>query len=118
MHPTIKERVRQLRKNQTEAEKIIWELVRNRHIKGQKFLRQHPIVFEYEDQERFFVADFYCAHKRLVVEIDDKIHEHQVEHDRLRDYLIQMMGMTVIRLTNDDVQHDLEGVLRKLESFL
>jgi very-short-patch-repair endonuclease len=118
MHPAIKARVRELRKKQTETEKIIWELVRNRHIKGQKFLRQHPFVFEYENRKRLFVADFYCAEKHLVVEIDGKIHENQKEHDRLRDYLMQEMDLTVMRFTNNEVQHDLEGVLRKLESVL
>lgn len=118
MHPAIKARVRELRKNQTEAEKIFWELVRNRHVKGQKFLRQHPFVFEYEDRERFFVADFYCAERHLVVEIDGKIHENQREHDRLRDYLMQEMDLTMIRFTNKEVQYNLEGILKKLESAL
>jgi very-short-patch-repair endonuclease len=117
VNPVIKECVRRLRRNQTECEKVIWELVRNRRFKGQKFLRQHPIIFEFEGQERFFVADFYCAKKKLVVEIDGKIHEHQIERDRYREHIIEQLGMTVIRFTNEEVQKDLEGVVRKLERY-
>jgi very-short-patch-repair endonuclease len=118
MGSNIRERVRQLRKNQTDSEEVIWELVRNRQIKGQKFLRQHPILFEYDGKKRFFVADFYCAKKKLIVEIDGKIHEQQADHDRFRDYLVERLGMTVIQFTNEEVEYNLAGVFRKLEHYL
>ncbi len=115
---SYKEIVRKLRKNQTESEKIIWEIVRNRKLKGQKFLRQHPIIFPYEGRKRFFVADFYCAKRNLVVEIDGKVHDDQQERDKFREHLIEKIGMKVIRFKNEEVEHDLENVIRTLESYL
>ena len=47
-----------------------------------------------------------------MVEIDGKIHDHQIERDRYREYIIEQLGMTVIRFTNEEVQKDLEGVVQ------
>ena len=75
MDNLIKQTVRDLRKNQTLSEVKIWKAVRNRKLKGKKFLRQHPIRFNMDGRKRFFIADFYCHEKNLVVEIDGKIHQ-------------------------------------------
>ena len=99
----IKEVVRDLRKRQTGYEKKFWELVRNRKLFGKKFLRQHPIVFKYLGKERFFIADFYCAEKKLVVEIDGKIHENQEEYDALRKVIINQLGVRVVRVKNEEL---------------
>jgi very-short-patch-repair endonuclease len=77
----ITETVRKLRRAETPAEKLFWRVIRNRGLDGYKFLRQHPIFFEYEHERRFFVADFYCHACRLVVEIDGGIHAQQQEYD-------------------------------------
>jgi len=61
---------RNLRKEQTNAEKKFWSKVCNKQIKGYKFLRQHPINYEFEGRERFIIADFYCRELNLIVEID------------------------------------------------
>jgi very-short-patch-repair endonuclease len=101
----VKTTVRQLRKNQTESEATVWSLVRNRQINGQKFFRQYPIQFEYNNKKRFFVADFYCAEMKLVLEIDGKIHEQQHEYDEMRTYIINQLGIKVIRFNNEEVKH-------------
>ncbi|HEX9975484.1 MAG TPA: DUF559 domain-containing protein, partial [bacterium] len=54
-----KELCRMLRRNQTNAEKIFWEAVRNRRFMGLKFYRQYPIFFDFSGQETFFIADFF-----------------------------------------------------------
>jgi very-short-patch-repair endonuclease len=113
----IKDVVRYLRKNQTESEKIFWELVRNRRLFGKKFLRQHPIVYEDYDKEKFFVADFYCAEKNLVVEIDGKIHENLKEYDELRTYIINNLEKKVIRIKNEELKN-LNKVIQKLKIYL
>ncbi|MFQ5638388.1 MAG: endonuclease domain-containing protein [bacterium] len=118
MEDLIKQTVRNLRKNQTKSETIIWQAVRNRNLNGKKFLRQHPIRFEMDGGKRFFVADFYCHEKKLVVEIDGKIHLRQKDYDELRTQIINALGMKVIRFRNEEVEENLEQVLERLRQHL
>ena len=118
MDNLIKQTVRELRKNQTKSESMFWQAVRNRKLRGKKFLRQHPICFEIDGRRRFFVADFYCHEKRLVVEIDGKIHVRQKDYDALRVYLINFLGMQVIRFSDDEIETNLEGVLERVVEHL
>jgi very-short-patch-repair endonuclease len=111
------ETARMLRKNQTESEKVFWQLTRNRGLFGKRILRQHPIRFLYFGRKRFFVADFYCPDKRLVIELDGKIHEFQKEHDELRTYIIQQLGYQVVRVANQEIL-DIEELKKKLRPFL
>ncbi len=94
--------VRELRRKQTPSEAVVWE-IRDRRFGGIKFLRQHPIRFIYYGRKRFFVADFYCAKLKLVLEIDGKIHERQKDYDQMRTFLINQLGIKVVRVTNDVV---------------
>ena len=106
-----------LRNNKTKAEQIFWGIVRNRQIVNHKFLQQHPIYFEYEGRERFFVADFYCAKKKLIVEIDGSIHEKRQEYDELRTAILNMNRYKVIRIKNDELS-DQNSVIKKLSYHL
>ncbi|MCX7821086.1 MAG: endonuclease domain-containing protein, partial [Brevinematales bacterium] len=90
------------RKNQTEAENFFWEKVRNRKL-GLKFVRQKPIKFKQNKKFNFFYADFYCAEKKLVIEIDGKIHEKRKEYDKMRDEILAEMGYKVIRFKNEEI---------------
>lgn len=94
---------RNLRREQTPSEAMVWEIVRNRRINGRKFLRQHPIWFRYHGKKRFFIADFYCAQLKLVLEIDGKVHERQREYDEFRTFIINQLGIRVVRVTNEVV---------------
>jgi len=67
-------RARQLRKQATTAEKILWKHLRNRRLNGIKFRCQHPLGR--------YIVDFYCPTHRLVVEIDGEIHSYQEDHDQ------------------------------------
>ena len=113
----IKKCVRELRRNQTESEKIFWANVRNRKFLGKKFLRQHPIKFEYQGEKRFFVADFYCAEAKLIIELDGKIHDHQKERDQYRTYLLKTLGYRIIRFPNETIEKSLAKVFKTLETF-
>ena len=108
---------RMLRKNQTESEKVFWQLTRNRGLFGKRILRQHPIRFLYFGRRRFFVANFYCPVKKLVIELDGKIHEFQKGYDELRTYIIQQLGYQVIRVANQEIL-DIERLQDKLRPFL
>ena len=106
---------RDLRKNQTKAELTFWDAVRNRKILGYKFYRQYPLFFDYMGKETFFVADFFCFEKRLVIELNGKIHNYQLGRDRLREYLIYMLGIEVVRYRNDEIENNLDMVLERLK---
>jgi very-short-patch-repair endonuclease len=103
---------RQLRKNATEAEKALWERLRKRKLNGLKFLRQYPVNFEYDGEERFFIADFYCHEKRLIIEIDGGIHHIQKEYDSLRDSILHDLGFRIRRFSNHDVlSQQVQGII-------
>ena len=90
-------RAREFRKTQTPAERAAWEILRNRRLLGLKFRRQHPLCG--------FIVDFYCPTLNLVLEIDGDVHTHpvQIDYDRHRTAVLEGHGLTVIRITNDDV---------------
>jgi len=111
---SIKELCRNLRKNQTGAEDLLWRNLRNRKLNGLKFLRQHPIIYDkFTSNVKFFIADFYCAEKRVVIELDGKIHDHQKEYDQNRDLIISEQGIKVLRFKNEEVQ-DIPALLNKI----
>ena len=114
MNSIVKSTTRSLRKNQTESERTFWEIVRNRKLFGKKFLRQHPVQLKFMGKKRFFVGDFYCAEKKIIIEIDGKIHENREDYDNLRDHLINEMGIRVIRIKNDDLA-DIPALIEKLK---
>ena len=105
----IKGNVHENRKNPTEAEEILWQAVRN-NLLGSKFRRQHAIGK--------FIADFVCIEKKLVVEVDGEIHEHQQREDAERTAFIESEGFKVIRFANDQVINSLSVVLEKIKSEL
>lgn len=93
---------RQLRKNATDAEKLLWSLLRNRQLEGLKFRRQHPIG-EY-------IADFCSVENKLVIELDGGHHALQEEKDTERTNEIEKLGYKVLRFWNNEVLQNLEGV--------
>jgi very-short-patch-repair endonuclease len=115
---TIKEIARGLRKSLTESEKILWEELRNRKINGVKFLRQHPLFyFSLNKRTYLFIADFYCAEKKLVIELDGKIHEYKKEYDMNRDAVMFERGLNVLRVKNEELEN-INNVLLKIKNQL
>ncbi|MFH0919255.1 MAG: DUF559 domain-containing protein [Fibrobacterota bacterium] len=104
---------RQLRRNHTKTETLVWECVRKKRFRGLKFLRQHPIVFEVEGKQRFFIVDFYCSKKKLLLEIDGSIHEQQMDYDCLRDDILVSPGYQIVHVNNNELS-DKQQVLQKL----
>ena len=111
-NPKTKEKRRALRKNQTRAEIIIWETLRNRKFCNLKFRRQHGIGY--------YIADLYCAEKKIVVEIDGDSHYNldAIEYDEKRTIFFNSLGIQVIRFGNNDVYNNLESVKEKLMDFI
>ena len=109
---------RELRKKQTPTERILWDILRNRQFNGTKFLRQHPILVDDDGRETFFLADFYCAEKRLVVEIDGPIHRFQKVSDIERTQVLIRNGFVVLRLTSREVEDNVNDALNKIRKLL
>ena len=113
-----KQVARDLRKKQTSSEKILWDLLRNRRFHGLKFLRQHPILVEDDGRETFVVPDFYCAERRVIIEVDGEIHNFRRKRDSRRRQLLEERGYRILRLTNEEVEGNPEGALRKIEEMI
>ena len=109
----LKERIRELRKNSTEAEQLMWRILRNRAFHDAEFRRQHP--------KAGFILDFYCREARLCVELDGSQHneDDQVKYDEERTNILQEQhGIKVIRFWNSDVLNKTEDVLNVLWDLL
>jgi very-short-patch-repair endonuclease len=100
---------RQLRVNQTDAEKVLWNRIRNRQIDGHKFVRQQPVSG--------YICDFVCREKQLVIEVDGGQHNESTA-DVIRDRRLMEEGYKVIRFWNNDVLANIEGVLLTIQSEL
>ena len=98
-----------LRKDQTEAEKMLWKNLRAKQIKGYKFRRQHPMGS--------FIADFICLEKKLVLELDGGEHALRKEKDKKRDHWFYDEGFEVLRIWNSDIFHNLDGVMETIEKI-
>jgi len=114
----VKKRARELRKNLTPSETILWEELRNRKLSGYKFLRQHPIVYNPNGLAvKYFVTDFYCDIKKTVIELDGPIHENNLEYDQFRDSEMMNLGLHILRIKNIELM-DIKDVLKKIETYL
>src|ERR1700744_3781185 len=112
---SITDLCRELRRNQTPAEKLLWNELRRRNMGGEKFLRQFPIyVHTGYNRKDFYIADFYCARRKLVIEVDGPIHLLKKEYDDNRDLVMPERGFNILRFTNDEVISDVNKVIEKL----
>jgi very-short-patch-repair endonuclease len=112
----ITERSRNLRNNPTEAEGRFWEEIRNKKL-GYKFLRQKPLRFYVGKKLKYFIADFYCRELKLVIELDGKIHLNQKEYDEARSHIINQMGFTVLRFTNEQIFNNIQECINAILLF-
>jgi very-short-patch-repair endonuclease len=108
----IHKRAKELRKNMTESEQVLWKQIRNRRRWNLKFRRQHPIGN--------FIADFYCHEIKLVIEVDGEIHDlpENKEYDIGRNAEMEDMGIAVIRFTNDEVLNTMGSVLKRINEIV
>jgi very-short-patch-repair endonuclease len=118
-NPTPVSRARELRQNMTKAEQLLWKKLRNRAFLNLKFLRQHPIIYQVEENRQYyFIADFYCAEKRLVLEVDGKIHDFQKEDDLHREDILRSLNLNILRFKNEEIIDDGSSVLEKMKVFI
>jgi imidazole glycerol-phosphate synthase subunit HisF len=103
--PNSFDKARLLRNNMTEAEKILWDKLKNRNVFKARFRRQHPIGI--------FIVDFYCHEYKLAIEIDGEIHlkNEVIAYDDGRSYDIEKFGIKILRFTNNEVFTDLGKII-------
>jgi very-short-patch-repair endonuclease len=103
-------RARQLRTRQTDAERKLWFLLRDRRLNGAKFRRQVPI-----DN---YIVDFVCQESKLIVELDGGQHADQLAYDTARSEWLAGVGYRVLRFWNNDLSGNEEGVLTAIYNEL
>ncbi len=102
-NPALKERAKRLRRAGNLAEVLLWNQLKRKQFLGLDFDRQ-KIIGNY-------IADFYCAEKAVVIEVDGSSHDNKVEYDARRDAFLMGLGLTVIHLRDSDVKKNMAGVM-------
>ena len=99
-----------LRRNETKAEKLLWEKLRNNQLEGLKFRRQHPV--------NIYIADFYCHKFKLIIELDGDYHnqEEQKQKDEVRTEVLRLNDLKIIRFKNEEVEQDINQVLTTIKN--
>ena len=103
------QRSRELRREMTPAEKLLWQEVRASKL-GVRFRRQQVI--------QGFIVDFYCHQAGLVVEVDGDVHDLQKEEDERREKVLSEMGLRIVRFGNDEVGRELSAVVGRIKTCL
>ena len=91
-----------LRRKATQPKQILWSILCRRKLGGLKFRRQHPI--------EPYIVDYYCASAKLIVELDGESHEGRQSYDEQRQTHLRNLGLKIVRVLNDDVLNNLDGV--------
>ena len=104
--PHMRDRARNLRQAQTDAERTLWNHLRNRGLEGVKFRRQQPIGP--------YVADFFSLEHRLVIELDGGQHASGTSTDADRTAYLHQQGYRVLRVWNHDVLTQLDAVVARI----
>lgn len=101
---------RELRREPTPSEALLWDVLRSRKLGGYKFRRQQPIGS--------FVVDFYCDEAGLIVEIDGPIHLGKRAADRGRQQILEALGLRVLRIDAEQVEKNMNAVAESVRREL
>jgi len=107
--PLLKGRRRELRRNMTKAEVMLWLELKEKKLCGHKFRRQHSIGI--------YLVDFYCPKLKLVIEIDDLTHssKDEIEYDSERQIMIENLGISFLRFKNDEIYQNILNVIDRIK---
>jgi very-short-patch-repair endonuclease len=103
------QRAKELRRDMTPAEKILWQELRANKL-GVHFRRQQVIAG--------FIVDFYCHKAALVIEVDGDIHDLQQEEDARREKVLSEMGLRIVRFRNEEVMKNLSAVVGNIRELV
>ena len=106
-NPELLENARGLRKNMTLEERILWY----------QYLRSYPVKFYRQRIMGHYIVDFYCAKAKLVVELDGSQHydDEGMAYDKARTAYLEGLGLTVLRVPNNEVKRNLRGVCEAID---
>lgn len=104
----FKQRRKDLRNNPTKAEKLLWNVFKGKGLGGFKFRRQYGVGR--------YVIDFYCVKSKLAVETDGGVHdsEESQKYDKDREEFIKNFGIRILRIRNEEVESNIEGVINMI----
>ena len=107
----LKQASRDLRKNMTEAEQLLWSRLRSKQLLGLQFYRQKPLLN--------YIVDFYCPAANVVIECDGSQHftEDGLEADRIRDEALAQLGLKVLRFDNGQVMGQIDDVVDLVDRY-
>ena len=107
----LKDCAKKNRRNSTTAENVLWQNIRNKQL-GVEFRRQHVIGD--------FIVDFVCLDKMLVIEVDGGYHTERIqsEDDEIRTRILNSLGFSLVRFSNDRVLFDLDNVKSDIKNIL
>jgi very-short-patch-repair endonuclease len=108
--PELKELARDLRKNMTLSEVLLWKQLKNKQICGFDFDRQRPI-----DN---YIVDFYCKELSLAIEIDGDTHFYRDEQDYIRQAKLEKLGVHFLRFEDIEVKKNISNVIRVIERWV
>lgn len=102
-------KARELRKNLTQQERKLWNLLKNKQFHNLSFRRQHPIGD--------YIVDFICRSQKLIIELDGGQHniDENIKYDKKRTEFLESLGFKVIRFWNNDIDNNIEGVIKFIE---
>lgn len=106
-NPKFKERAKDLRKNATFSERMLWKHLRARQMLGFQFMRQKPIGN--------YVVDFYCSKLHLVIEIDELSHDGRQNYDKRKEDSLKELGLEIMRFDGYYVINNIMGTLLSIE---
>jgi very-short-patch-repair endonuclease len=99
-------RAKELRREMTPAEKVLWQELRANKLNGLHFRRQQVV--------HGYFADFYCHQHELIIEVDGDVHDLQGEYDAEREAYLITLGFRIVRFKNEEVTSNVNGVLREI----
>ncbi len=104
----LKKRRKDLRKNQTDCERILWNILRYKQCNGYRFLRQYSVGS--------YIIDFYCPKLRLAIELDGGQHAEEIQktYDQERTAFLLGNDIKELRFWNSEILENLEGVYDKI----
>ena len=108
-HALVK-KAKELRKNSTYSERLLWKFLKGKQMKGYDFDRQKPI-----DK---YIVDFFCNELMLAIEVDGLTHNEKLEYDLKRQKRLEELGITVLRFDALEVVNNTQGVLMAIEDWI
>jgi very-short-patch-repair endonuclease len=109
-NPELKELAKELRRNMTLSEVLLWNELKQKKILGYDFDRQRPIGN--------FIVDFYCKELSLAIEIDGKSHIYRYDYDDERQRILEKLGVRFLRFEDIQVKKNITNVLRVIEDCI